>query len=58
MNKKANTIFDKVHPKMIESTFSYPEFVTACKKISLFHLISFEIQSILETNDHTSHTHS
>ena len=25
-------IFDQVHPKIFESTFSFPEFVPACKK--------------------------
>ena len=25
-------IFDHAHPKIIESTFSFPEFVPACKK--------------------------
>ena len=29
---KATAIFDKAHSKMIESTFNFPEFVTACKK--------------------------
>ena len=32
MNLKATAIFDKAHSKMIESTFSLPAFVLACKK--------------------------
>ena len=33
---KATAIFDKAHAKMIESSFSLPAFVLACKKISYF----------------------
>ena len=94
-------IFDHTHPKIIESTFSFPEFVPAWKKwlysicsflspvtrltkstfehalpkkflisflifvimyqhakISLmFHQFIFQIQSILESNHQTGHTH-
>ena len=32
MNQKATGIFDKAHSNMIESTFSLPAFVLACKK--------------------------
>ena len=45
------------HPKIIESTFGFPKFVPAWKKISLFHLFIFEIKSILEPDDQTGHTH-
>ena len=44
-------IFDHAHPKVIEATFSFPRFVSACKKISLFRL--FEIQSSLEPREQT-----
>ena len=30
MNLKASAIFDQTHLKIIESTFSFPEFVPAC----------------------------
>ena len=44
-------------PKMIESTFCFPEFVSACKK-SVYSICSvFEIQSISESRDQTGHTH-
>ena len=33
-------IFDHAHPKIIESNFSFPEFVTACKK-STYSICSF-----------------
>ena len=41
--------FDQAHPKIIESTFSFPEFVPACSV--------FETQSILEFCDLTGHNH-
>ena len=55
--------FDNAHPKLIESTCSFPEFVPASKNkfipselpISLFNLFIFEIQSILESHDQTGH---
>ena len=56
MNKKATAIFDKAHSKMTELT-CLPAFVLACKKTRLFHLFSFEIQSILESQDQIGHTH-
>ena len=40
MNIKAIAIFDHVHPKIIESTFSFPEFVLACSK-SVYSICSF-----------------
>ena len=43
-------IFDHTHPKIIESTFNFPELVLACKK-SLFYFFIFEIQS-KDTFDH------
>ena len=42
---------------VIELTFTYSEFVPACKKTSLFHLLIFDIQSILDYGDQTGHTH-
>ena len=57
MNLKATAIFDKAHSEMIESTFSLPAFVLACKKIRLFYQFSFEIQSILESHDQAGHIH-
>ena len=32
MNQKTVAIFDHAHPNIIKSTFSFPEFVAACKK--------------------------
>ena len=49
----AMAIFDQAHLKIIESTFSFTEFVPTCKKSSLFHQFIFEIQSILESHDQT-----
>ena len=40
MNKGAMPIFDHVHPKFIEATFSFPKFVPACKK-SVYSICSF-----------------
>ena len=45
------TIFHHAHPKVIESTFNFPETAPACK-ISLFHLFILQIQSILESHHH------
>ena len=53
----ATSIFDHTHPKIIEINFNFPEFSPACKKISLFHLLNLEIQSILESLDQTGHSH-
>ena len=39
-------IFDHAYSKIIESTFSFSEFVPACKKISLLHLFIFKIKLI------------
>ena len=56
--KKGTSIFDHAQPKIIESNFSFPEFVTACKKKkSSFHLFISAIKSILESHDQTSHIH-
>ena len=38
MNQKALAIFDHVHQKIIESAFSFPEFVPAGKKMTSFCL--------------------
>ena len=35
-------IFDHAHPKIVESTFSFPEFVREERKMTLFHLFIFE----------------
>ena len=43
--------FNKSHSKIIEITFSFSEFPPACKKISSFHQLILEIQSILESCD-------
>ena len=43
--------FDHIHPKVIEITFSFPVFAPARKKISSFHQLILEIQSILESSD-------
>ena len=40
MNWKVIAIFDHAHPKIIESAFSFPEFVPACKK-SIYSICSF-----------------
>ena len=42
------------HSKIIESTFSFPEFAPAW---SSFHQFILEIQSVLESCDQTGHTH-
>ena len=49
-------IFDCAHPKIIELTFSFAEFVPTCKKITLFHLFIFQIQPMSESHDQTGHT--
>ena len=50
-------IFDHAHQKIIESTFSFTEFLPAWKKPTLFHLLHFERQSILESRNQIGHTH-
>ena len=50
-------IFDYTHPKIIETTFSFPESVPACKK-SVFLICLFLRRLILELCDKTSHIHS
>ena len=54
MNSMAMPLFEHANPKIIEITFSFPEFALACKKICFFHLFIFEIQSILEFPYQTS----
>ena len=49
MNLKAMAIFDHAHPKIIESTFSFPEFVPACKNhfapsIYFWDTVNFEFR--------------
>ena len=41
--------FDQALPKIIESTFTFPEFVQACKKTV------YQRQQILESGDQTGH---
>ena len=53
--KKVVTIFDHVQPKIIGSTFSF--ICTSMQKISLFHVFTFEIESILHFHDQTGHAH-
>ena len=50
-------IFDHAHTKIIELTFSFPEFAPTCKKNSFFHLFIFEMHSILDSRDQTGQTH-
>ena len=50
-------IFDQTHPKNHWDTFCFPEFAPPCKKSVLFHQFILEIQPILESSDHTVHTH-
>ena len=50
-------ISDNAQPTVIEVTSSFPEFVSASKNISLFHLLILEIEPILESCDLSSHTH-
>ena len=57
MNKMAAPNFDPIHPKIIEITFSFSEFTPARKKISSFHQLILEIQSILEFCDQAVPTH-
>ena len=44
-------IFDHAHSKIIEAIFSFPEFVTAWQKMTLFHLFIFES---CDQADHTN----
>ena len=39
MNQMVMPIFDNAHPKIIEITFSFPEFATACKNLQTVHFI-------------------
>ena len=48
-------VFDCSYLKIIEVRFSFPELVSACKK--LFHLFILQIQSSFESCDHTGHNH-
>ena len=49
---------DQTHPKIIDTAFSFPEFVPARKKLVYsIHPFIFDIQSILESGDQTGHTH-
>ena len=56
MNSKVMAIFDQTYPKIVELTFTFPEFVPAWKN-SLLHLFLYKIQSILESHHQTCHTH-
>ena len=47
-----------IHPKIIEITFSFPGFAPACKKISSFHQLILETQSVLESCDPAAHTNA
>ena len=52
---KTMAVLDHTYPKIIESTFSFPEFVPACKK-SLYFICSFlKYYLILESHDQTGH---
>ena len=49
---------EQTHPKIIDTAFSFPEFVPARKKLVYsIHPFIFDIQSILESGDQTGHTH-
>ena len=48
-------VFYPIHPKIIKTTFSFPEFAPARKKINSIHQLFLEIQSILESCDQTGH---
>ena len=48
--------FDDIHPKIIEITLSVPEFAPTYKKISSFHQLILEIESVLEFCDQAGHT--
>ena len=56
MSLKITFIFDHAHLKITGLTFSFLEFVSACKKISEFHQFILEIQLILESLDQSGHT--
>ena len=47
------TPINHIHPKIIEITFRFPEYVPVCKKICSFYQSILEIQSNLESRDHT-----
>ena len=49
-------IFDHTHPKIIESTLYFPEFVPACKKNQFIPSVHFW-DTTLEFCDQTGHTH-
>ena len=57
MNEKVESVFDHTHSKTIETTFSFPEFAPALKKICLLYLCIFQKQSVLEACDQVGHTH-
>ena len=47
------TPINHIHPKIIEITFRFPAYVPVCKKICSFYQSILEIQSNLESRDHT-----
>ena len=49
-------IFEQAHPKIIETTFGFPELELPCKK-NQFNQFILEIQPILESCEQTGHTH-
>ena len=55
-SKRTISVKPKIIASLSASLFSFPEIVSACKKISLFHLFIVEIQSILESREQTDHT--
>ena len=57
MNYMAMPISDHTHPKIIEITFSFHEFVPKLQNVSSFHLFISEMQSPSESHDQTGHAH-
>ena len=48
----SHTPFDPIHPKIIKTTFSFPEFAPTCKR--LIHSIYSFLQPILESCNKTA----
>ena len=55
MKKMVTPNFDHIQPKIIEITFSFPEFAPARKK-SVHSINSWDTQSVLESCDQAGHT--
>ena len=53
---KGHDHFDHAHTNIIETPFSFSQFIPACKK-SVYSICSFLKQSILESRKQTGHTH-